>query len=258
MNNLLKNKKEFMMMGLAALFGLAAFLLIQQYIEPVPTIVANQNIKSGTVLQKSMLSTDRIAKAWRYEKAISPDHMHRIIGYPISVTLQPGDPVLWSHFVAKQRVKGMADLIEKGKRAVSVAFDTISSVSGNINANDHIDILFTYKDPKTGGKITTTLFQNKKVLSTGIRNQSTHGSLTLLLEPKESEILIFAKHRGYMVASLRNPDDTDIIKITPVDFNDIITLLGSIPVVNDHNIELDQRVQSVENIMKKNSSRKRN
>jgi len=244
---LLKSKKELMMIGLAAICGLCAIVLVGQYIEPVPTIVANQNIKAGTVVHESMLTTDRIAKGFRYAKAISPDYMHKIIGFPISVTLQAGDPILWSHFVQKNKVKGMADLIEKGKRAISIPFDTINSVSGNINVNDKIDILFTYKDRKTGGKVTCTLLQNKQVLSTGIRNKSANGALTLSLDPNETEMLIFAQHRGYMTASLRNPEDIDIIKAPPVNFDQLMKFLGTLPPKGPDSILLDENPRSINN-----------
>jgi len=239
MNHFFKSKKELMMIAIAALCGLASIILIQQFIEPVPTIVANQNIAPGTVISESMLSVKKISKAFIYEDSIFPDQKDRIVGLPISVVLNKGAPVLWSHFRKKSIIKGMADVIEKGKRGLSVRFDPISAVSGFIDVNNKIDIDFAYKDRKTGGMFVKTILQNIQVLATGIRNRSTQGSLTLHLTPEEREILIFAHYRGHLYTSLRNNDDSEIIKTKAINFNEFMRFLGTLPVINERPVDLN-------------------
>ena len=83
---------------------------------------------------------------------------------------------------------------------------------------EHVDVLFTMKDPGTQQFITRTLLQNVIVLSSGSRTSSfppaeldlpdpLAGKLTLMILPVEAQALVLASKLGSLNVTIRNPDD---------------------------------------------------
>ena len=117
----------------------------------------------------------------------------------------------------------------------------ISSVSGLIRPNDHIDIIATFRFPNQEGTdkletVTLTLLQNVAVLAVGqdtdsapsrsLQRQS-YSSITLNVTPKEAEILGFAMQKGKLNLTLRNPSDVHVEKdIQDVDFTKLIKFIN--------------------------------
>jgi pilus assembly protein CpaB len=87
-----------------------------------------------------------------------------------------------------------------------------------VRPNDHIDILGTFQDPKSGQMVTVTLLQNVIVLATGKITGSTniqaldigernYQSVTVMVLPEEAEIVVLASQLGHLHLTLRNPED---------------------------------------------------
>ena len=117
----------------------------------------------------------------------------------------------------------------------------ISSVSGLIRPNDHIDIIATFRFPNQEGTdkletVTLTLLQNVAVLAVGQDTDSapsrslqrrSYSSITLNVTPKEAEILGFAMQKGKLNLTLRNPSDVHVEKdIQDVDFTELIKFIN--------------------------------
>jgi len=136
---------------------------------------------------------------------------------------------MWSDLrQASTRKEGLNSIIPMGYRAISVAVDPISSVSGLIRPDNNVDIIGTFHFPDMKGDqsldtITLTILQNVRVLATGTetvkaldgaeRNvgvKRSYNSVTLCLKPKEVEMIIFASQKGKLTLSLRNYEETAI------------------------------------------------
>jgi pilus assembly protein CpaB len=120
---------------------------------------------------------------------------------------------------------GLAYIVSKNKRALSIAISGASAVSGLVKPNDRVDIVGTFTFPSPSNptqveSVTITLMQNVTVLATGNRlaRQDTerpglspgggYSTVTFEVTPREAEILVFAQQtRGQLYLALRSPDD---------------------------------------------------
>ena len=126
------------------------------------------------------------------------------------------EPILAGRVTEKGAGVGLAPLIPEGKRAVAIAINQVTGVSGYINPGSDVDILLT-GTPKGGAEqITTTVLENVTVLSTGHRLQMDPNGkpqnvpvLNMLLTPNESELLTLATQAGRIHLVLRNPMDEE-------------------------------------------------
>jgi pilus assembly protein CpaB len=158
-----------------------------------------------------------------------------IIGKPLDVTVEKGEVLKWYQIKTEKagRGEGLASIISKPKddkyfRAVSIAVDTTSSVTNLVKPGHSVDIIGTFRFPEMKGDksldtLTLTILQNVHVLATGtqIANSSSsdakgasrsYSTVTFEVTPKEAEMLIFASQKGKLTLTLRNYEDSTIIK----------------------------------------------
>lgn len=158
-----------------------------------------------------------------------------IVGKPLDVTVEKGEVLKWYQIKTEKsgRGEGLASLISKPKdnryfRAVSIAVDTTSSVTNLVKPGHNVDIIGTFRFPEMKGDksldtLTLTILQNVHVLATGTQMANTPGpdakgatrsysTVTLEVSPKEAEMLIFASQKGRLTLTLRNYEDSTIIK----------------------------------------------
>ena len=139
------------------------------------------------------------------------------------VSLQAGDPLLWSQFETSPRLRaahrqgGQAHARRHHRRE-----DHPRRWAAGCRPNDHIDVIGTFKDPDSNQQVALTLLQNVVVLATGKitgttnmnlvpENERTYGNVTLMVVPEEGEILTLAQELGNLTLALRNDEDLDTI-----------------------------------------------
>lgn len=228
----------------AVVLGLLATLLVYAYVQKakeeavkgwilVDVIVASRDIPAGAGLDLGMLAKRRVPKQFLSEGVVVPQERDQLVGQRINVPLKRGDLLRWVDIGERGEGKaGLSDRIKEGDRAMSIPVDIISSVSGFVRPNDHVDILGTFVLPPTGKggmpeKIVMTILQNVTVIETGDRmaqlaraahaGTASINTLTLLVTPEEAEMLVMAQESGKLTTVLRNPKDvktrSDIPKI---------------------------------------------
>ena len=198
--------------------GLLSWFLYAKTIAPqqekqVRVVVAAHDMPLGTLLRPGDLKTVNyperdIPKGVVFE---SKDAVNRVALFPMN----SNEPLLMSKLSGTTTVEGISSTIEPGNSAVSVQITDQSGLSGLIQANSIVDVLFTR--PGTMAEASTsTILQKVKVLSTGRLVQSgqtvdprTPQSpvVTLLLTPEDAQKLELAKNEGRISLSLRNPLD---------------------------------------------------
>ncbi|MBI1823070.1 MAG: Flp pilus assembly protein CpaB [Nitrospirae bacterium] len=135
--------------------------------------------------------------------------------------------------VSGKRDNALSTLLEKGKRALTLGVDEITSVSGLIQPGDHVDILGTFfvgSLQKEGfslnqGEATVMLQQNVLVLAVGTElhlrkngngdENNGYSGLTVAVTPEEAGHLILAQNRGKLMLILRHFGDTEVISDIP-------------------------------------------
>lgn len=244
--------KEKLILLLAAVCGVLAMVLVKVYMntemnrlkkkyEMVRVIGAAKDLAPGTALDAEMIGELEIPKTAVTDRNIRREHLNVILGRKLKNTVNLKSQILWSDIVDMEARGGnLANMVKEGERAVSIPVDMTSSVTGLVEPNDRVDILGTFTFPSMKGDpqldtVTLTILQNVTVLATGRdtsgsmnlamasgaqRKGGSYSTVTLLVTPKEAEMLVFAMQKGRMTLTLRNPADVSSARdLTSINFN---------------------------------------
>ena len=183
-----------------------------------------ESVPSGAILGKGMLGTKVVPKAGLRGQALTIENLGDVLGRKILFSHNKGDVLFWADIEGgNPRVEGLAAVVKKGMRAVSINASGAAAVTGMVNPNDHVDVIGTFTFPDESGKrdqtalVTCTILQNVLVLATGKITakmagrdnagapQGAYSTVTLEVTPREAEMLAFAEQmRGRLSLSLRN------------------------------------------------------
>ena len=189
----------------------------------VPVVVAAQDIPEGTVVTIDMVSQRQVPEQFVTSSVVKPDSASYIVNQKVLVSLQAGDPLLWSQFETTKAAERLSTKVQKKTRAITIEASSTSSVGGWVRPNDHVDVIGTFRDPQTNEQVGVTLLQNVIVLATGKITGTTnvnlipeaqreYNTVSLLVIPEEAEIMVLAQELGQLTLSLRNEDDVDVIE----------------------------------------------
>lgn len=233
-----------LVLGLMA--GLISYSAIQsqqrsvvQEWRTVQVLCATQVVERGTEIDENLIGACEIPEKFVTESFfVLPEDgspMYQLpYGQKVLVPLHAGDPLLHSHFETV-RDFNLAERIPHRARAIAVEVDERGSVNQWIRANDHVDVIGSFRDPDSREMVTVTLMQNVIVLATGrLHADSTYASeddkkyshVVLLVTPEEAEVLALAQESGNVMMSLRHPEDTEEpaeIAARKTDYNTLMT-----------------------------------
>ncbi len=189
----------------------------------VPVIVSAVDISEGTVVTMEMISQRSIPEQFVTSSVVKPDSASYVVGQKVMVSLQAGDPLLWSQFETSRAAERLTTKVLSRMRAVTIEARATSAVGGWVRPNDHIDVIGTFRDPQSNEQVALTLLQNVVVLATGKltgntnlnlipENERSYGHVTLMVVPEEGEILTLAQELGNLTLALRNEDDIGTIE----------------------------------------------
>src|ERR1035437_6888382 len=192
-------------------------LLVSQ--KATPIIVANQDVKLGSVLRDVDLGTAEISGA--LPKGAIQDRQ-KAVGRGVISNLYKGEPILDSRLAAPGAGGGLAATIPPGMRACAIKVDDVVGVAGFVTPGMHVDVLISGNPPGVGGTAeegpqVTTLLQDIDVLSAGTDIQRDADGkakpvqvVNLLVTPEQAEDLSLAANQTRIQLVLRNPLDTKI------------------------------------------------
>lgn len=140
-----------------------------------------------------------------------------VIDRSITQPVLANDPITANRVTEKGAGFGLAPMIPEGFRAIAVAVNQVSGVSGFIIPGSRVDILLSASpDASSGEMLTTTVLENITVLSTGHRQQPNQNGqpenvpvVNMLMTPEDAELLTLATQEGRIQLILRNPKDDE-------------------------------------------------
>ncbi len=209
--------------GLAIGFGILAVVLAQQWLaarstqaqvvlkETMPVtkvVVAASDMQIGTPLTKANLALADWPQGSEPRGAFND--IAAVEGRVAVTKLTAGAPVLAAELAAPGSGAGMVALINPGMRAMAVRVDEVTGVGGFVLPNTFVDIIGveeTRRDKKTA----KTILKRIKVLAIAQETFTENGeakivrTVTLELEPKQTEELALQTHQGDIHLVLRNP-----------------------------------------------------
>ncbi|MGI6225732.1 MAG: Flp pilus assembly protein CpaB [Peptococcales bacterium] len=211
---------------IALVFGLLTTYLVLSYIQDVEAaldeneyveiVVANQDILANTQISASMISMKKIP--FQYTHALEITDKSEVIGNILTVPINLGESILKNQVIAPgDQKEGLAYLVPKGKRALTIPVDEVSGISGLIKPGDRVDVIGTVAigedNPKT---YTLMVLQDIEVLATGklmdknsaeTNTQVETKTITLAVTLSEAKPLMMASQRGVIRLMLRSPVD---------------------------------------------------
>jgi pilus assembly protein CpaB len=228
-------KSKFILIG-AVLFAVATTILFSKYINSldnkykndkslVQVVVFKQDVKKDQKVIQDMLET----KSYNLNSVLPAaiKNMKDIDGSYTLVDMKAGEQLFTDRFTNQTKEKEvLTRKIKEGNRAISIAVSYVQSVSTIIEPEDYVDVISSIKN-QNGTYTTTTLLQNIRVLAVGERltesknvttadntknavasasngTQAKYASLTLELNPKQSEQITNAEEDGDLMFELRS------------------------------------------------------
>jgi pilus assembly protein CpaB len=227
--------------------GACAFLVyrmlggIKTASKPVLTtsvVAANADIKLGSVLTASNLTTMQIAGAAPKGAILKPEDA---IGRGVLADIYQGEPILDSRLAAVGSGGGLAATIPQGMRASAVRVDDVVGVAGFVTPGMRVDVLISGTPPDAKGEVVTegiqarTILQNIQVLSAGTDIQKdAEGKakpvqvVNLLVTPEQAETLSLASNQQVKIQLvLRNPLDTKTDQVPGTAMTNLFTDPGA-------------------------------
>lgn len=217
------NKRALLVAVVAAFVG---FTMLNMYMgrfekealggEPVPVLMAVQDIPLGTVLSNEMLGVRAIPARFLEERHVKKENLERIIGVRVSSSVKANEALLWTDLasgaVGQRRIE---DFLQPGTRGVTVPVD--KGASALLSPGQRIDISLT----KLGGgeMQNVLLMQNLIVIAVGGSTENrARGSnmITVAVSPRQASFLMLAGQTGSLTATLRNNIDFASPDLPPV------------------------------------------
>jgi pilus assembly protein CpaB len=182
-------------------------------------IVTAMDIPRGGTITAYLITTRDYPKGLAPEGALIKSE--DVIDRAVSIPLVKGEPVIDAKLSPKGAGKGLAALVPKGMRAVTIQTPNVATgVAGFVMPGNKVDILLTVTDSgsndETGGGSTTTLLQNVEILAVDQRVDAPADnkvdvkelrSVTLLVTPRQANLLDLGQNKGTLRLSLRSRDD---------------------------------------------------
>lgn len=236
--------KHYILIGVAAVSGLLAFFLSHVHMKRLQTfygqqgakvrvVAASQSLLGGAeityndITLREMMESDLTGRELRVDPKTDPNGAkvrQQLLGFRLLVDVPKGGPILTTYLdYGRSTGSVFAATVPIERRAVTVSVDNVSGVANLIRPNDHIDVMGTFRFPSQTPDqpfemVTVTMLENVTVLAvdqnySGSRSGvgRSYSTLTLSVDPKMTELLIFAQEKGKLSCALRNPQD-----VTPV------------------------------------------
>lgn len=254
-------KQRIIILAVAILLAAAAVLMVKNYIDQqreqtlgeakakvmeaqktiqanqVSVLVAKDGIPKGAIIKAEDLAMSMIPSQFVQPQAVNSTAFGKIVGMKVAVPIAKGEQITLTKLTKPEEeviTRSLAMSTPKGKRAIAIAVDNISSLSGLIRQGDYADVIailpMPQKDlqkPADSKQSVQTeiipLFQNILVLAvgqeTGKGSSSKDSSLvTLALGPKEASLIAFVQEQGKIRLILRSPADANIEDIEPANW----------------------------------------
>ncbi len=180
----------------------------------------------GTKLEKEMLAVVKYPKDAVPSGAYST--VDSVLGQTTKVFMSAREPV--TALKLSSRGGGLSMLVRPTMRAASLEVNQVSGVSGFVLPGDRVDVLVTVDRVQNMEEaFTHTILQNIEVLAAGEKYQQQDNkahiavqAVTLLVDPQGAEQLAHAQHEGLITLVLRNPEDTDTLKVANFTSRDLL------------------------------------
>jgi len=195
----------------------------------VPVVVVTKPLLKGAVIDKTMVAVRKIPSDYLPAGYLSPQDFADAEGQMLLENLNTGQPLLKSYLPGKG-FEQFSDMLQDGRRAVTIQIDENNSNSGMLVAGDKVDLYLLSEKTKgkpqldliiekvsvlATGKITVA--ENKDLVNEIYRDPSNYSTVTLDVSLLDAGRVSLAKEHGKFVALLRNRKDEQQVHTKNID-----------------------------------------
>ncbi len=206
---------------IAVSMGLLSAMLVHNYLtgleplqqpEMVEVVVASRRISSNSTINREMVERRRVSVDAIHPEAIFD--INEINGRITTSEIVAGEQVLHSRVLPLGQIPGLSFTIPADMRAMTIAVNEVVGVAGFIKPGDKVDILATFAEEQP---FTITVLENVMVLAIAQEMENKQNpsarvstSVTLALNPQQTEKLTLSDERASLRLSLRPPEAAGI------------------------------------------------
>jgi pilus assembly protein CpaB len=220
----MRNKRFFIVLAGALLFGLLAAVSVSRYLSSAQAYtkslrgvaVAKVAIPLGTKMVPEQLMLVQFPQESTPDGAF--DSIEKLAGRVAVVNIAPREPITEARLAPEGTAGGLSAIIPEGYRAMTVKVDDVVGISGFIMPGTLVDVVVVIVPTDTGiaqDPISKIVLQNIKVLANGQnidkpeseREANSVKAVTLLVTPEEAEKLALASSEGKLQLVMRNSID---------------------------------------------------
>jgi len=220
----MRNKRFFIVLTGALLFGLLAAISVTRYLSSAQAYSKNLNrvavakvaIPLGTKIIAEQLMVVQFPPESTPDGAF--DSVEKLAGRVAVMNIAPREPVTEARLAPEGTAGGLSAVIPEGYRAMTVKVDDVVGISGFVMPGTLVDVVVVIDPAEKAGMqdpISKIVLQNIKVLANGQnidkpadqREANSVKAVTLLVTPEQAEKLALASSEGKLQLVMRNSID---------------------------------------------------
>ena len=220
----MRNKRFFVVLVGALLFGLLAAVSVSRYLSSAQAYtkdlkrvaVAKVAIPVGTKIIPEQVMVVQFPKESTPDGAF--ESAEKLAGRVAVTNIAPREPITEARLAPEGTAGGLSAVIPEGYRAMTVKVDDVVGISGFIMPGTLVDVVVTIDPQEKAGMqdpVSKIVLQNIKVLANGQnidkpqdqREANSVKAVTLLVTPEQAEKLALAASEGKLQLVMRNSID---------------------------------------------------
>lgn len=208
----------------AVVSGVLAIGLLWYYVEQtleeksggkrVPVLVAIKAVKHGERIDDAAITVQEIPTAYLHGSAVREADKGKIVGRKVYRHIADHDQISWTDFDPPETERASLVALTKGMRAYPVQMADALRKARLVKTGDVVDVVFHFTLPS--GSVAITLFQRITVL------EQRDDVAVLALSPDQAEHFVFANAHGQYTLVVRNRDDTEQKRLSPMSFRELL------------------------------------
>ncbi|HTB34906.1 MAG TPA: Flp pilus assembly protein CpaB [bacterium] len=198
--------------------------------EEIKILAAGRYLPAYTRLKAEDLRWRKVPRA--YAPTGTATDPSAVLGLQTLVPFNEDEPLIFNKLALGEQ--SLAASLAPGKRAVSLAVNPVSGVSGLLKPGDHVDVFLLHGQAAAAGA--GLLFQDAVVLAVGGKlarentGQSERSStVTLALDPSDAALALAAAANGLLSLALRPSGDERPSGGPQASFSDALRRLSAAP-----------------------------
>lgn len=219
----MRNTRALAMIGIALVVGLVAMVAAARWLSGQASVMTTKVVVASRDLDIAVALGEDAMQAVEWPTASKPKgamtDSKTLLGRVTRVGLAKGEPILEEKLAPQGSKAGLAALIDKGKRALTVKVNEVIGVAGFALPGNYVDILVNVDEgrgrDKSVSKIVLERIMVLAVAQEASRDETKPkvvSAVTLEVTPEQAEVLDLARSIGTLSLVLRNQvDETPVI-----------------------------------------------